>query len=134
MRKFMDPSEEILYFDTGHKFIASNLLLHKFIVFCEKSIVNIRGFHSPICTGLYQVALVGESQWNTKTNICVFLHEMCNCIYHIHEWPPCNFLLGYVFKEIQVIILPSTKRYAYVILGSFSVFGWTTAKLWLIQL
>ena len=34
-------------------------------------------------------------------------------IHHIHKWPPCNFLFGYVFKKIENItysILPSTKR------------------------
>ena len=35
-------------------------------------------------------------------------------------------------KEIDVTTLPSTKRY--VILESFSVFGFTAAKLWLIQI
>ena len=55
-----------------------------------------------------------------------------NPIHHIHKWPPYNFFFGYVFKEIHVPILSSTIKY--VILRSFSIFGLTPAKLWLIQI
>ena len=55
-----------------------------------------------------------------------------DCIHHIHKWPPCSFLFVSVFKEIHVTPLPSTAKY--VILESFSVFGLTAAKLWLIQI
>ena len=55
-----------------------------------------------------------------------------NPIHHIHKWPPYNFLFGYVFKEIHVTILSSTIKY--VILRSYSIFGLTQAKLWLIQI
>ena len=32
---------------------------------------------------------------------------------YIHKWPPCNFLFGYVFKEIHVSISPSTQKMSY---------------------
>ena len=51
-------------------------------------------------------------------------------IHHVHKWPPCSFWFGCIFKEIHIIILPSTIKY--VIPESFSIFGLTAAKLWLI--
>ena len=66
------------------------------------------------------------------TDAVIKTFSLENPVHHIHKWPPYNFLFGYVFKEIHVTILSSTKKY--VILGSYSIFGLTPAKLWLIQI
>ena len=66
------------------------------------------------------------------TDAVIKTFSLENPVHRIHKWPPYNFLFGYVFKEIHVTILSSTKKY--VILGSYSIFGLMAAKLWLIQI